>query len=464
MKLEQDREHPFDRDVPIHNWYYPLAVETLALSPTGVRQFLDMTRADPTVRRALYLHIPFCDTICSFCPFVRKSAAENDLIDAYFSVLLTEIRTKSKLSDNKINAIFIGGGTPSLLSALQINQLGEILQSSFDLSEIQEFSFEVEVKSVTAEKLKALKTVGVTNVRLGVQTLQDQARNLLDLTAPARDAKSALELMLAHFDLVSADMLYAYDGQRQRDLEADIKEIINTGVPLIELYPLNPVASQTRFHKRAGQLGLRPATARTRHEYRLTATDMLANAGYFPHNGHGFIRTRTSGYPTTDAYHFDYHENVYGYKNYEILGFGANAISSIQGISLQNTGLLHQYMHDVLEHGVPCGALGRSDAYSRESRPLIFRLPYFGSVEKAAIDFLNVYPETLQSLLALIRHGMVEDIGQTFRITRLGWIWYTNCMYFLLPQHEKEMIDVQVSSARKDKRAALENEHLRLDA
>lgn len=464
MKLEHDREHPFDRDVPIHNWYYPLAVETLPLSPTGVGQFLDMTRADPTVRRALYLHIPFCDTICSFCPFVRKSAAENALIDAYFSFLLCEMRTKSKLNDNKINAIFIGGGTPSLLSARQIHELGEIIQSSFDLSEMQEFSFEMEVKSVTAEKLKALKAIGVTNVRLGVQTLQDQARNLFDLTASAKDAKSALALMQAHFDLVSADMLYAYDGQTLQDLEADIKEIIDTGVPLIDHYPLNPVASQTRFHKSARRLGLRPATAHTRHDYRLAATEILANAGYVPHNGHGFIRTRTSACPTTDAYHFDYHEHVYGYKNYEILGFGVNAISSIQGISLQNTGLLHQYMRDVSECGAPCAALGRSDVYSRESRPLIFRLPYFGSVDKAAIDFLNVYPETLESLLALIHRGLVEDTGQTFRMTRQGWIWYTNCMYFLLPQREKRMIDIEVSNARKDKRAALEDEHLRLDA
>jgi len=464
MKLKHDREHPFDSDVPIHNWYYPLAVDTLPLSPTGVGQFLDMTRGGPAVRRALYLHIPFCDTICSFCPFIRKSAAENDLVDAYFSLLLAELRAKSKLSDAKINAIFVGGGTPSLLSARQVHELGETIQSSFDLSEMQEFSFEMEVKSVTVEKLRALKAIGVTNARLGVQTLNDQARNLFELSIPAKDAKSALALMLSNFDLVSADMLYAYDGQAQKDWEADIGEIVDTGVPLIDIYPLNPVASQTRLHKSAKRLGLAPPTARTRHDYRLTASDLLANAGYVPHNGHGFIRSRASACPTTDTYHFDYHEHVYGYKNYEILGFGVNAISNIQGISLQNTGLIHQYMKDVSERGIPRAALGRSDTYSRESRPLIFRLPYFGSVEKAAIDFLNVYPETLESLLALVQHGMVEDTGPTFQMTRQGWIWYTNCTYFLLPQHEKRMIDVQVSNARKDKRAALENMHLRLDA
>jgi anaerobilin synthase len=464
MKLEPDREHPFDSDVPIHNWYYPLAVDTLALSPSGVGQFLDMTRAEPAVRRALYLHIPFCETICSFCPFIRKSAAENDLIDAYFSLLLAEVKAKSKLNDNKINAIFVGGGTPSLLSARQIHELGETIQSCFDLCDTKEFSFEMEVKSVTAERLRALKAIGVTNVRLGVQTLQDQKRTLFELSIPAKDAKSALALMLANFDLVSADMLYAYDGQTLQDWEADLRQIIGTGVPLIDIYPLNPVASQTRLHKNAKRLGLCPPTARTRHDYRVAASDLLADAGYVPHNGHGFIRARTHALPTTDTYHFDYHEHVYGYKNYELLGFGVNAISNIRGISLQNTGLIHQYMKDVSECGIPRGALGRSDACSRESRPLIFRLPCFGSVEKAAIDFLTVYPETLQSLLALIHHGMVEDHGPMFRMTRQGWLWYTNCMYFLLPQHEKEMIDVQVANARKDNRAALEDKHLRLDA
>jgi coproporphyrinogen III oxidase-like Fe-S oxidoreductase len=467
MNLQYDRERPFDSDIPIHNWYYPLAVETLHLSPTGISQFLDIIHGDPTVRRALYFHIPFCDTICSFCPFVRKSAAENDLIEAYFAHLLTETKTKSQLNNSAINAIFIGGGTPSLLSVRQIRKLGETIESYFDLSEMREFSFEMEVKSVTAEKLKALKAIGVTNVRLGVQTLQDRTRDLFDLTATAEHVRAALGTMLDHFDLVSADMLYAYDGQTLQDLENDIEDIIDTGVPLIDLYPLNPVASQTRLHRTAKRLNLCPPTAGMRQQYRLAATDILADAGYIPHNGHGFIRaetTRHGAYPVTDAYHFDYHEHVYGYKNYEILGFGVNAISNVQGISLQNTGSLHQYMRDVAKSGLSRAALGRPDVYSRESRPLIFRLPYFGSVDKAAIDFLNVYPETIHNLLALIDHGLVEDAGQTFQMTPQGWIWYTNCMYYLLPQHEKKMIDAEVSHARRDKRAALDDKNLRLGA
>ena len=467
MKLQCDRDRPFDRDVPIHNWYYPLAVETLQISPTGVGQFLELARGDPVVRRALYLHIPFCDTICSFCPFVRKSAAENELIDTYFAHLLVEVRTKSRLNDNAINAIFVGGGTPSLLSARQIHKLGETIASCFDLSEMLEFSFEMEVKSVTAEKLKALKAVGVTNVRLGVQTLQDTTRDLFNLTAPAEDARSALALMLDHFDLVSADMLYAYDGQTLRDLENDIRDIVNVGVPLIDLYPLNPVASQARLHRSAKRLNLSPPTAGMRHQYRRTATEILAEAKYVPHNGHGFILDKLASDGAgaiAGTYHFHYHENVYGYKNFEILGCGVNAISSIHGISLQSTASLHQYLDDVSERGLPRAALGGSDAYSRESRPLIFRLPYFGSVDKAEIDFLKVYPETVQSLLALIDHGLVEDTGQTFRITPQGWMWYTNCMYFLLPQHEKTMIDAEVARGRRDKRAALEEKNLRLDA
>jgi oxygen-independent coproporphyrinogen-3 oxidase len=465
MRLQDDREWPFNKDVPIHNWYYPLAVENLDIAPKGVRQFFDLVGHDRSVRRALYLHVPFCETICSFCPFVRKSAADNEFIETYFSRLLLEIRSKSELNANKITAIFVGGGTPSLLSEQQIEKLGSTIADCFDLSDLREFSFEMEVKSVTRRRLAALKAIGVTNVRLGVQTLQNRTRELFDLTASAYEAKSALATAMEYFDLVSADMLFSFDGQTVEDLNTDLKDIIATGVPLIDLYPLNPVVSQTRLHKRARRLNLFAPTASMRHHYRVVATGVMSDAGYVPHNGHGFILDgSTSAAAVAGDYHFDYHEHVYGYKEYEILGFGANAISNVRGMSLQNTGSIHQYIRDVSEFTLPRAMLGHPDKYSRESRPLIFRLPYFGTVEKEKVDFLNVYPETIEGILALIQRGLIEDVGKEFRMTELGWLWYANCMYFLLPQHEKKMIDAELTKNRDGVRTALNEENLRFHA
>lgn len=105
----------FDRQLPIYNWLYPFESQEQKLAdPLSV-----YTRIEPRSRlRALYFHVPFCDTICSFCPFVRGQFESADEIDRYVRALVREIDIKHKypaINASPVDCIYIGGGTPSVL-------------------------------------------------------------------------------------------------------------------------------------------------------------------------------------------------------------------------------------------------------------------------------------------------------------------------------------------------------------
>jgi len=130
----------FDRQFPIYNFFFPS--QGKARASASVAQVWNEP-AYPVRSRALYFHIPFCDTICNFCPFTRGRYSNRAVIDEYFVTLLDEIRLKAELIDLKrvpIGAIFFGGGTPSLLDPEQIRRLGELIRATFDLSQLREFS------------------------------------------------------------------------------------------------------------------------------------------------------------------------------------------------------------------------------------------------------------------------------------------------------------------------------------
>ncbi|POZ99209.1 radical SAM protein, partial [Pseudomonas sp. MWU12-2312b] len=175
---------PFNMQYPIYNFFFP-ASGVVVEDHVDVEKILSVANGNVR-KRALYMHIPFCDTICSFCPFTRGRVSDVNIIELYVQALINEIEIKSEslhLSSVPINAVFFGGGTPSIMSAEQITRIGDVLHRNFDLTKVKEFSFEIEVKSLTPEKAKAMQRMGVTHPRFGLQTFSKKWRDLFTLTA-----------------------------------------------------------------------------------------------------------------------------------------------------------------------------------------------------------------------------------------------------------------------------------------
>jgi coproporphyrinogen III oxidase-like Fe-S oxidoreductase len=460
MKLRQDKLFPFDRFLPIYNWYYPLHTNPVPLElekyPQSVFKQLSTNRVKS---RALYFHIPFCDTICSFCPFTRTRFSDRSLVAEYLEALLQEIAIKGafeSVASIPVGAIFVGGGTPSILAPDEILRFGRAIHETFDLTQLQEFSVEIEVKSLTPEKLAAFHSIGVTHCRFGLQTFNPRYRDYFDLTATLDQIYEAIELLPTYFEYNSFDILYGMDGQSVDEFFEDIKAAVATGFKQIDFYPINNLVTQRKLHRKFEAAHLPPTSGEIKFWMNIALRELMQSSGYLPHNGHGYVKvpsgSETSETVVTDTYSFRYHEYVYGYEGYDLLGFGTNAISSLLGVTLRNTSSRSRYIESLTKSSVIPMKIGMHSSSADANRGIILRLPYHGRAAKKLISWTSIADETLRALDQAIQHGLVEDDGEELRLTRSGWNWYVNLMYFLAPTEERHAIDFLIKQNEIDKK------------
>jgi coproporphyrinogen III oxidase-like Fe-S oxidoreductase len=434
--LRQNSLIKFDRQFPIYNFFFPNQGKERSTSSLG--QILQAAEGHAK-SRALYFHIPFCDTICNFCPFTRGKYADRAVIDQYFESLLREIRMKAQLVDLKrvpIGAIFFGGGTPSLLDPDQIVRIGALIRETFDLSALREFSYEIEVKSLTRERAQAMRAIGVTHPRFGLQTFDEKWRQMFDLTASLEQIHAATDLLKETFPFQTFDILYGMSGQDEEELIADLQAAVAMGTSNVDIYPIDNITTQVGLHNKLADAKLAPTSAMRKFSMNVLIDQFMRHSGFMPHNGHGYVRTPATPDVVSDAYSFVYHEHVYGYHDFDLLGFGTNAVSSTKGHVITNTASKHVYRERLAEGQFPC-TVSQHPVTLDYSRPVILRLAYHGRVDKARVHWDKVHPEVMTKLDHLKQESLVVDDGATLSLTKLGWYWYVDIMYYLMPREDQ---------------------------
>ena len=125
---------------------------------------------------ALYIHIPFCLSRCKYCDFFSQTEVSQTLLDAYISALCNEIKfRKDKLSIKTLKTIYIGGGTPSLLSISNIKSLFSFLKTLFPLNNEMEITIEVNPDDINEQLLQSYKDNGINRLSCGIQSMNDRA-------------------------------------------------------------------------------------------------------------------------------------------------------------------------------------------------------------------------------------------------------------------------------------------------
>ncbi len=461
MKLTGHKSIKFNGFLPIYNWIYPLTGEE-SKEFLGDNLNTVFSNLRPAKSRAIYIHIPFCETICSFCPFIRAGINDNLYIDEYVDALLKEIELKAehnKLTNVPIGAIFFGGGTPSLLDPNHIRKIGQKLRNSFNLTRIREFSFEFEVKSITPEKIEALQEIGVTHARFGLQTFSPKYRKIFKLTATLDQIRDAAKILTGSFPHTSCDMLYGMNGQTEEDLSFDIESVCNLGLNNIDFYPINNLSTQTKLHNTFKKIENQPISGLTKYFMNIFIRRSMKGYGYIPHNGHGYVKVNKSERALdpviTNKYSFVYHEHVYGYPEYDLLGFGTNAVSSFSRFTLFNPSSRTDYIkslkngnlnHSVVEHSKTIDSC----------KPLALALPYHGKIQKKWLHWIEMPNDMRKKFDSLIATDLVIENGSTYELTKQGWEWYTNIMYYLLPKVEQLAVNQIIQKGISDPNRIIE--------
>lgn len=219
----------------------------------------------------LYLHWPFCESKCPYCDFNSHVATQVDE-GRWRAAYLREIdRAADETSGRVLRSVFLGGGTPSLMSPELVAAILERIRSAWRLENDFEVTLEANPGSVEAGRFAGYRDAGVNRVSIGVQSLRDDALRQLGRKHDAREARKAVDLAQSLFPRVSFDLIYARENQSAGDWEAELLEALSLGTSHLSLYQLT-IEPGTPFAARLARGGLRglPGEDRGAELYQLT--------------------------------------------------------------------------------------------------------------------------------------------------------------------------------------------------
>ncbi|MCD9186142.1 MAG: radical SAM family heme chaperone HemW [Pyrinomonadaceae bacterium] len=206
----------------------------------------------------VYIHIPFCKSRCSYCDFATDVFRSNEIVDSYVDALVKEINSfqcKIQNPKSKIDTVYFGGGTPSLLSPKQLEKILNAVHETFEAAENSEITMEMNPATMTLETVRAYRSLGVNRASFGAQTFDDTELKRLGRRHTANDVRETIELLRkAEFTNVSFDLIAGLPRQTIRDWERNLEEALklnpeHLSLYLLEIHEGTPLAEQIRSHR-----------------------------------------------------------------------------------------------------------------------------------------------------------------------------------------------------------------------
>ncbi|MDO6967111.1 coproporphyrinogen-III oxidase family protein [Rhizobium alvei] len=177
----------------------------------------------------VYIHVPFCDILCPFCPF-NKVPTEDDKVADFVDLLITEIGLYGTMGVAcALDFIYFGGGTPSTLNSQQLGRILEALSRSFAINVGCEITMECHPTHLSQTYARDIRSIGVNRISSGIQSLNDKILRTLRSNHSAHDARKAIENVGLVFGDIAIDLLFRVDGQSCANWEADINECLALG-------------------------------------------------------------------------------------------------------------------------------------------------------------------------------------------------------------------------------------------
>ena len=227
----------------------------------------------------IYVHIPYCKQACHYCDFHFSTNLESK--QELVTCLLAEIELQQDfLTDKKIETIYFGGGTPSLLSKQEIEQIIEKIADNFDLSQTAEITLEANPDDLTTENLQNFKEAGINRLSIGIQSFTDQFLEFFNRAHDATMAMNCVELARqTGIEDISIDLIYGVPNQSIEQFRDDLEKAIGLDTQHVSVYGLT-IEEKTAFGRWAEQGKLEPLDETLAAEQFEMIMDKLEAAGY----------------------------------------------------------------------------------------------------------------------------------------------------------------------------------------
>jgi putative oxygen-independent coproporphyrinogen III oxidase len=297
--------------------------------------------------RHLYVHLPFCAARCGYCDFVTVVGRQGGH-GSYVDALLAELELERELLADRVETVFLGGGTPTFTEPRAFERLLAALP------DCEELTVEANPETITATLARLLREAGVTRISLGAQSFQRHLLATLERRASPDVVRRAFyDLRDASFGNISLDLIYGIPGQSASDLERDIDEALTLAPEHLSWYELEAKPG-TRFTHAHGDELRRQADAMEGYYERVV--ERLTAAGYRWYETANFCLSRERG----DGRDLRSRHNLAYWLGRDYLGLGIGAVSTVGDRRWRNTPRLGAYLD----------ALGRKERPARELEEL----------------------------------------------------------------------------------------------
>ena len=310
---------------------------------------------------SIYIHIPFCATKCYYCAFNTYTFHKEEA-KAYLHALRTEMELYASETD-PLQTIFIGGGTPSILSADALAQLFTDIHQHFQITPDAEITVECNPGTVDREKLKVMRDNGVNRLSFGLQAMQDETLKQLGRIHTVAEFLQSYRLAReADFENINVDLIFALPEQTMEAWQYTLNETISLDPNHISAYNL-VMEETTPFYEgwQAGELHL-PTEDTEADMFQYTIDTLTA---------HGYVHYEICNFAKPD--HFATHNLVY-WNNQSCIGLGAGACGYVNGVRYTNIRGIAPYINKLSQRHKPIADTERMTGHAEKAETLMLAL------------------------------------------------------------------------------------------
>ncbi|KQU67343.1 MULTISPECIES: oxygen-independent coproporphyrinogen III oxidase [unclassified Rhizobacter] len=380
---------------------------------------------------SLYVHIPFCESVCYYCACNKVITRHHERAVEYLDALAVEIdlHVTALGTGLPVSQLHLGGGSPTFLNDAELTRLMSTLRAAFRLLPDAEISIEVDPRTVTPARLAHVRTLGFNRISFGVQDIQPDVQQAVHRVQPFEDVRVLVAAARVQgYESINVDLIYGLPKQTPQSMAETVARVAELRPDRVALYGYAHLPERFKPQRRIVTAEL-PGGADRVAMLRGAIHGFLA-AGYedigmdhFALPGDALARARRAG---------RLHRNFQGYSTQpdcDLVALGVSAIGRMGASYSQNAKTLPEYYEALAQRRFPVVRGLALDADDLLRRDVIMALMCQGSVDLAAlglshqVDGKAYFAPELASLQVFVADGLVEiENGATVRVTPRGWL------------------------------------------
>jgi len=360
----------------------------------------------------IYIHIPFCRQKCSYCDFYLITNL--NIIDKFVSNLLKEISLYSELlSGHFFDTIFFGGGTPSILSASQIEKIIHTLKTNLKISENPEITLEANPEDFKDDltKLRDYSTAGINRISIGIQSFLDEELQFLTRLHSAETGINVIKEAKEYFDNISIDLIYSIPGQKITDIEKSISKAIELEVDHISAYTLI-YEKETKLYKDYLKGIFHSTSENIEREFYDYLTKRLTESGFKHYEISNYARNGKESRHNKKYWEYD-----------DYIGLGPSSHSKINLKRWSNIRNIIKYNISLQNNVIPVTGehILTNNEIADEIIMLGLRAKGVDITKFKKLSGIDFHEKYRNSVAELIKNGFAKTEGNLFSLTEKGY-------------------------------------------